>query len=335
MKNIFKCAMIVIGTLIGAGFASGKEIASFFNVFLDEGLYGLLISCAIFGIIIYCVMNLINKYELSKYEELVNGNKFVLFIMKAFTFVCFCIMISAIGSYGEQQYSISFWYGASFAGIICFILFLFKFSGLEKLNNFLVPFILVGIFILGIANYDVNSVELEVGNFHKSIFMNNWFISALLYAGYNSILLIPILAELNIYKLKKRDVFLLSCFSTLLLSIAGVLIYFAISLFYPDILSIELPTLFLAEVCGKAIKYFYSIVILFAIFTTAFSCGYSFLRMSKGKNYFRNTCLICVLGVILSRIGFSDMINFFFPIFGYLGILQVLIIVLSKRKVNK
>ena len=61
MKNIFKCAMIVIGTLIGAGFASGKEIASFFNVFLDEGLYGLLISCAIFGIIIYCVMNLINK----------------------------------------------------------------------------------------------------------------------------------------------------------------------------------------------------------------------------------------------------------------------------------
>lgn len=332
MKNIFKCTMIIIGTLIGAGFASGQEIATFFNSFFNEGLYGLLLSCILFGIVIFVVMSQMNKFEIKNYEELVKNNKFILLIMKGFTFVCFCIMISAIGSYGEQQYNISFWYGAIIASTICFILFLFKFKGLEKINDFLVPLILVGIFILGINNYNINSIELQLNNYMRSSFINNWFISAFLYAGYNSILLIPILVELKVYKLDKKDCILLSCFSMLILAIAGVLIYGAISVYYPNILSAELPTLVLAQICGKFIKYFYSVVILFAIFTTAFSCGFSFLRMNSEKKYFRNTCCICILGLIFSRIGFSDMINLFFPIFGYLGILQIILIMLLKER---
>ena len=56
MKNVLKCTMIIVGTLIGAGFASGQEIATFFNRFLDNGLYGILISSLLFGVIIYFVM---------------------------------------------------------------------------------------------------------------------------------------------------------------------------------------------------------------------------------------------------------------------------------------
>ena len=335
MKNIFKCTMIIIGTLIGAGFASGQEIATFFNRFLNEGLYGLLLSCVLFGLVIFTVIRLMTRFEINNYEKLIKNNKVILIAMKGFTFICFCIMISAIGSYGEQQYNISFWYGAFFASIICFILFLFKLKGLEKINNFLVPFILLGVFILGITNYDINAIEFQPNNYIVSPFINNWFVSAFLYTGYNSILLIPILAELKAYKLDKKDCLLLSCIVSLMLAIAGGLIYGVISVHYPNILSAELPTLALAQIGGIFVKYFYSIVILFAIFTTAFSCGFSFLRMNSEKNYFRNTCYICTLGLIFSRIGFSDMINFFFPIFGYLGILQMILITIFKRKEDK
>ena len=41
MNYIFKCLFIVIGTLIGAGFASGQEILTFFNRYGVNGYYGM------------------------------------------------------------------------------------------------------------------------------------------------------------------------------------------------------------------------------------------------------------------------------------------------------
>lgn len=331
MKEIFKCSMIIIGTLIGAGFASGQEIATFFNRFLDYGMCGLILACILFGVIIFAVLSLVNKKGISSYDELIKDNKFLLPVVKIFTFICFCIMISAIGSYGEEQFGVSFWIGATLAGVLCFVLFMFKFNGLEKINNILVPFILIGTLILGTWKYNLSGVELMPGEESYSPFMNNFLISAILYAGYNSILLVPILVELKNYNLKKGDIMLLSVLSTLILALSGILIYKAINVFYPEILFAELPTLVLAKLCGNFVWKYYSVVILFAIITTAFSCGYSFLKMNNEKNYFRNSALMCISGVLLSRIGFSQMINICFPIFGYLGIVQLIMIFLLKR----
>mgnify|MGYP004669208677 FL=1 len=331
MKEIFKCAMIIVGTLIGAGFASGQEIATFFNRFLDYGMWGLILACVLFGIIIFGVLSLVSKKNILTYDELIKDNKFFMPIIKLFTFICFCIMISAIGSYGEEQFGVSFWIGAILSGILCFILFLFKFSGLEKINNILVPFILIGTLILGIAKYDLTDLELMSGTENYSPFMNTFLTSSILYAGYNSILLVPILVELKKYNLKRRDIILLSILVTLILSVSGILIYRAISVFYPNILFAELPTLILAKMCGDFAWKYYSIVILFAIITTAFSCGYAFLKMNSEKNYFRNAALMCFAGVLLSRIGFSQMINICFPLFGYLGIAQLIMIFLPKK----
>lgn len=331
MKNILKCMMIIVGTLIGAGFASGQEIAVFFNRYLNEGLIGLFIAVCFFGFVIFFIMRTINKFNIKRYEDLIKGNKFVLFTIRVFTFICFCIMISAIGSYAEEVYSFSFWNGAIFAGIVCFISFLFKFTGLEKINNILVPFILLGTVLIGANQYNIQLIEFEEYILKESIFMNNWFLSAILYAGYNSILLMPILVELKNYNLKTKDILLLSILVVLVLGISGVLIYKAVSVYFPDILSKELPTLYMAKLCGSFIEYYYGIIILFAIFTTAFSSGYAFLKMGNEKYYFRNALIICILGVIFSRIGFSDLINFFFPLFGYLGILQILIILFINK----
>lgn len=331
MKEIFKCSMIIIGTLIGAGFASGQEIATFFNRFLDYGMWGLILACILFGVIIFAVLSLVNKKGISSYDELIKDNKFLFPVVKIFTFICFCIMISAIGSYGEEQFGVSFWIGATLAGVLCFVLFMFKFNGLEKINNILVPFILIGTLILGTWKYNLSGVELMPGEESYSPFMNNFLISAILYAGYNSILLVPILVELKNYNLKKGDIILLSVLSTLILALSGILIYKAINVFYPEILFAELPTLVLAKLCGNFVWKYYSVVILFAIITTAFSCGYSFLKMNNEKNYFRNSALMCISGVLLSRIGFSQMINICFPIFGYLGIVQLIMIFLLKR----
>lgn len=335
MKKVFMSLMIIIGTIIGAGFASGQEMASFFNRFGDAGKLGLMVAAIIFGLVVYFTLRLADKKDVAKYNDLVKNDKITLTIIKLFSFICFCIMISAVGSYGAERLNISFWGGAIVASSICFILFLFKFAGLEKLNNFLVPFILIGVVALGFIKFDSGILETlpaDVTSVKPSIFMQNWIVSSILYASYNSIVLIPIIVELKSYKMKKIETIILSIFTAFLIATLGLLIYNAIDVYYPNILGAELPTLILAKSCGQIIYYIYSVIILFAIFTTAFSCGFAFLKMNSEKNYLRNAIIISVAGVILSRIGFSSMINFFFPLFGYLGIVQIIMIAILAKK---
>ena len=53
MKNILKIVMVIVGTLVGAGFASGREIYLFFAKFGKLGIVGILISGILTGTIIY------------------------------------------------------------------------------------------------------------------------------------------------------------------------------------------------------------------------------------------------------------------------------------------
>ena len=61
MKNILKIVFVIIGTLIGAGFASGKEIYTFFYSYGEKGIFGIIISSLLIGIIIYNSLRIIKE----------------------------------------------------------------------------------------------------------------------------------------------------------------------------------------------------------------------------------------------------------------------------------
>ena len=63
MKNILKIVFVIIGTMIGAGFASGKEIYLFFFSYGLEGTIGLIISSIITGITIYKTLDTMNRFS--------------------------------------------------------------------------------------------------------------------------------------------------------------------------------------------------------------------------------------------------------------------------------
>ena len=45
MKEIISIVLVIIGALVGAGFASGQEIYSFFYLYGINGLFGIIIMC--------------------------------------------------------------------------------------------------------------------------------------------------------------------------------------------------------------------------------------------------------------------------------------------------
>ena len=61
LKSANKIIMVIIGTLVGAGFASGREIYLFFGQYGIKGLIGIIISGTLSASIIYIVLKTINE----------------------------------------------------------------------------------------------------------------------------------------------------------------------------------------------------------------------------------------------------------------------------------
>ena len=70
MKNIIKSVSVIVGAVVGAGFASGQEIYSFFNVYNENGAIGIIISSILLGTIIYKVLKISNNCNATTYSEL-------------------------------------------------------------------------------------------------------------------------------------------------------------------------------------------------------------------------------------------------------------------------
>ena len=68
MKKILKAVFVIIGTLIGAGFASGQEIYIFFYQYGVNGILGIIISSLLLGFVTYKVC-ICQENELANYKS--------------------------------------------------------------------------------------------------------------------------------------------------------------------------------------------------------------------------------------------------------------------------
>jgi len=154
-----------------------------------------------------------------------------------------------------------------------------------------------------------------------------------LFASYNIILLIPVLITLK-NKIKKNNIFLISFFSGIILFILSLIIYSLLMNIKINSNQIEMPTVYVVGKYFPEFQKVYEFIILTSILTTAISEGISVLENTckTKKSYTQVAVILCITGVIFSKIGFSNLINLLYPIFGILGSIQIFMIL--KYKIN-
>ena len=83
---------------------------------------------------------------------------------------------------------------------------------------------------------------------------------------------------------------------------------------------------------GKTFQYLYGVIILGAIITTAVSSAFGFLNniSENEKQYVLMNKLICIISVFISMLGFSNLVNILYPLFGILGLIQLILIIKCK-----
>lgn len=336
MKNILKIIFVIIGTLIGAGFASGKEVYIFFNRYGVCGIIGILISGVIIGVLVYKVFYILLKQKgIDDYNQLLNyifanrkSNRIniaqiINSIINIFLLISFYIMVAGFSSYFKQEYNISIYITSSIFAILCYITLNNKIEAIIKISSILVPIIIIFILNLGIKDLSYSINQISNMDFLDNMLVDS-VISSILYASYNSIILIPVLISLKKYISKKNNV-LIGFFTSLIVILLSIFVYMILLRANIEIIELDLPLIYLVKRFGKIYEYLYGTVIIISIFTSVISAGYSFLKnCSKTQKQYNNLLIImCVTSIFIANIGFSELVNILYPIFGVLGLIQI------------
>lgn len=335
-NNILKIVFVIIGTMIGAGFASGQEIYLFFFSFGLKGLIGIVISSILTYFVIYKTLKLIKNNQIETYSDFLDlfiKNKFIKKILNIsvniFILITFFIMIAGFGAYFEQQFGINSIWGSTILATLSFIIFMTNVKGVIKVNEFLVPILVLFLIIIGIVNIK-NLHLLELNNYITKTNNSSFVLSAIIYGSYNSILLIPVLLTLKKYINSDKQIIKITLISSSILFLLSIIIYLILVRVDVDITKLEMPAIYVVSNGFKIFKYIYGFIILGSIFTTAISLGTSFLQniCETKKSYPHFALLLCITSILISNFGFSNLVNYLYPIFGYLGILQILKLIL-------
>jgi len=345
--SILKVVFVIIGTLVGAGFASGQEIYLFFFSYGLKGILGILVSSLVMTFVIYKTFIILNKYNIKNYKEFLdvliqtknNNNYFniktiINIIINIFILITFFIMIAGFGAYFEQEFGINNILGSIALSVLCFIIFMTSTKGVIKVNQIIMPILITSVVVIGIINIkDINILNLD--NYIIQTNYESWFLNGLLYASYNSILLIPALITLKELIKNKKQIKYISIITMIIIIALSIMIFLLLIRVDVDITKLEMPVVYVVSNMVKGLNGFYGVIILGAIFTTAISLGISFLQNTakNKKSYTQIALIMCITSVIVSKFGFSNLINLLYPIFGYFGLIQILKLASKNKKV--
>lgn len=344
--SVFEITVTYIGTIIGAGFASGQEIFQFFVRFGPKGLYGLVLTTILFIIYGYMIMRLGRKLNASSYSQIIQYatgkhlGKVMDTLITLFLFGALTVMIAGTGALINQQYHLPHIIGNIIMVVFAVITVQRGIDGIIDSMRFVVPFLLVAVVMISIISISKTQPNTDaVIVLENNWLIKNWWTAAILYTSYNMIIAIAILGSLGMKANNSKTLKWGAFNGGLGIGAGSILIYITLLANIENIDKIEIPMIYAAGKISPHIQGVYAAVLIVAIFTTAVSSLYGTVkRMThnpKLKNK-ENTVILMVSGVafILSQLGFSNLVKYLYAFEGYVGIILLVGIAYGMYKVK-
>lgn len=344
-SHIVKISSIYVASTIGAAFASGQEIIKFFTRFEIRSFTGILIAGILFAVVAIAALDIVYCYKVKcsgDFLKILGGTyagKFFEYMTMVFSFCIYIVMIAGAAVLCNRITGTPFFLSVILMSILCTVLVSFNIKGIVTVSEILTPLMIGGMMYLGLKAIVRSQAVFSPGRISLS---DNWLVYAFLYVCYNSILNILVMGSMYPWLTSRKT----SVYSGML---GGLALFFAMWVLnralysnYKEIRYIELPMLEISVTTGKWDFIIYSLILAFALITTAISSGFCFVeRMEQitGKPRFVLNICMGILAIPLASQGFSNIIDKIYPLFGYLGstlfillIIQWLKLVFGRRK---
>ena len=319
-SKIFQIAVVFIGTIVGAGLASGKEITQFFTSFGLTSFFGILF-CGAFYILMGSIIAKISiKYSLNSYSDvlkIISPNllgKLTGVITTFYLISSASIILAGSGALINQFFGIPKIVGSLI--MLCI-----------EVNSFIVPSLL-GTITLIIVLYFLfcrDSISFQfISSFEPP--KKGVAVSTILYAGYNVLCCSGVLVPLsNETKNSKTMVYGIAC-GALGLTLLSSAINLLLLANQPYIYELEIPLLLVAQRFGSVVQALLLVIIWLEMFSTEVSDVYSIsktLEQSFNIKFKKGIFIVLAVALPISQIGFSNLISTLYPLFGILSLIFI------------
>ncbi|MFC7394701.1 transporter [Scopulibacillus cellulosilyticus] len=336
VKLTFQVAATFIGTIVGAGFATGKEIVQFFTQYNSLGTLGIFISGILFtflGTKLLIYSNRIGAYSYKELNDAVFGRR-VGFVINVFIFFMLIgttsVMLSGAGAVFREQLGLSKQLGLIITILLCFMFLLKGLKGVFAINSLVVPIM----FLFTISSSWVNFLN---HGFHMfipewttpSAGGLHWLVSALSYVVVSTLaIIVPVGKEIKDEKvLKWGGIFGGIGFTFLLLLAHFVLLNNQHAIGY------EIPIGEIVKYFGFGIHLAFIIVIYGEIFTTFIGNVFGLSRQIGSLvsyNQVTITLIILICMFFFSQISYGFLISTLYPLYGYFSMVCLIYFIFIK-----
>lgn len=319
-RSGFKWLFLILGTMIGAGYASGRELWQFFG---HESVLAILLFTILF--IISCAVIMVMSYEKqsSDYipilEHLVGKKLTHLYdVMIIFYLFTTTLIMLAGGGATLEAVDIPYWTGITIMSTLVVGIFLWDIRGILTVNSLTIPVLMILLFttlVLFLYHQDVHLFF----DWHRQ---RNWP-SAITFTSLN---ILPILAVMSAIgkEIKHRGEIWIA-------SIGSGLILGGISLLYNEsLLSVSTELVFYEIPLFAILKHYpymmfviMSVLLWLSIYTTAVSSLFGLMSRFQEVINARWSLMALFFVLImlpLTSVGFSTLIAVIYPIYGVLNL---------------
>ena len=342
-KNVFKVVSVFIGLVIGAGFASGQELVKFFVKFGESGFLGILLAGMLLSFIALAVMDICYIRKISNYDEfldLIFGKNIGLvvdFSVMLFIELLFCAMLAGTGALLKEAFGLSPSAGIILMAGMCLLTLMFDLRGIVNVSVVLAPVLVIGGVFFGLYSFFTESAHAFIA-FHPLEMISKSFVwSAVIYSSYNLITSVSVLAGMGGLLTSRKVVRLSSAIGGLALTVLALCFSFPLFRHFSLLEFAEVPMYRIAQFHGSLVQLLYIVILLAAIFTTAVSnafAAFGYVQRKLKLNPAAIKITGAVISVVIAHVGFSGIVNHVYSFFGYVGLFEIIAIVVFWLKLK-
>ena len=325
--KILSTSFVFIGIIIGAGFASGRELLVYFQNDMKYIAFCGLMILGCFYFMGKFFLDYGNKIKVDNIAELVKtDNKWLSKTLLVVIIFCYFTSASTMVA-GVDELCFSVFKNklplVTIATIIVAVLCVIKgISGLKIVNSILIPIILV--FILTVSMITIKA-ENGISVAFTGNTLYNVVFDGIMYSAMNLLVASLVLAKLG-GELNKREIKISSGISAVLIAVVAVL--FLLAMATDELMKFApMPLVYLATNISELFKYFSIGMIFLGIFTTLLACYFALIEWTNShtKNVWLSAVLVVLSTYLFSKIGFLKIVAVFYPIHSFVGIIVLVV----------
>ncbi|MCF8012013.1 MAG: hypothetical protein K9L17_12620 [Clostridiales bacterium] len=347
--SIFTIAATYVGTVVGAGFASGQEVLQFFGFFGLPGIIGLVVTTVLLAVFGYIILELGRRLNAESYLPVIRyaGGKqlgrIIDWTIIVFLFGGFVAMSAGAGAIFVEQFGLSFLWGSLLMTVLSLATVLIGFSGVISSISFVVPLLLTAVFAVSIYTIaaDPGALLASLRGFSEpaSAPVSFWPLAAILYASYNLVLAVAVLGPLGANSTPSR-IKTGAILGGIGLGIGAAAINLSVLTHINAASEMEIPMILVAGTITPLVRLGYTLVLLAEIYTTAVGALFGFIARFTREGTAGYKWLAVGAGAAafgLAQFGFSNLVATLYPAEGIAGLLLLgsLTYTMIKEKISR